>query len=155
MTVHFFDVDYTLVRKSTSEYFLLEGLREGVFSFKQFKQLPFEWLRYKLGAANHDFIEQAMTHLAGVEESEVDRLAQRCFERDIKPNLYAEGHDLIRAIQNKGEQVHLATSAFYNLIRPLEVYLGVTDSLTSAMEFAGGKTTGRILGKSLFGKNKR
>ncbi|MDR3283721.1 MAG: HAD-IB family hydrolase [Treponema sp.] len=155
MTVHLFDVDYTLIRKSTAHYFLSEGLREGVFSFRQFKQLPFEWLRYKLGRANHDFIEQAVAHLAGIERSAIDRLAQSCFERKLKDNVYAEGLALIRDIHNQGEPALLATSSFYSLVQPLERFLGLGESLASHLEFADGKTTGRIQGKVLFGQNKK
>jgi hypothetical protein len=53
-----FDVDYTLVRKSISYYFLLEALKEGILSFGQLRQLPIEWIRYKFGLIHQDFIEK-------------------------------------------------------------------------------------------------
>jgi HAD superfamily hydrolase (TIGR01490 family) len=154
MTVHIFDVDYTLIRKSTAYYFLLQGLREGLISFGRFKQLPFEWLRYKLGLANQDFIEQAVTHLAGIEQTTVEHLAQACFDQKLKAALYPEARGLIWELQSRGEPVLLATSSLYSLVKPLEIYLGLSGSLASRLEFADGKTTGRIQGKALFGKNK-
>ncbi|GHT55181.1 hypothetical protein FACS1894109_01230 [Spirochaetia bacterium] len=155
MSVHLFDVDYTLIKKSTSWYFFLEGLRQKKVSLGQFRQLPLEWLRYKLGRANEDFIAQAVTHLAGIDKQVMENLASAYFTRRLKPNIYAEGARLIRSLQEKGEPVHLATSSFDILIRPLEDFFSLTDSIDSVLEFADGKTTGHTRGLIPFGKNKK
>jgi HAD superfamily hydrolase (TIGR01490 family) len=155
MSVHFFDVDYTLIRKSTAYYFLLEGLRQGVFTFRQFRQLPFEWFRYKIGLANHDFIEQAVKHLVGIDRRLVEDLSASCFTRSLKPNIYAEGNRLIRNLLDHGEEVHLATSSFYNLIQPLETFFSISGSIASALDFEDDKTSGRINGSAQFGVNKK
>jgi HAD superfamily hydrolase (TIGR01490 family) len=155
MSIHFFDVDYTLVRQSTSYYFLREGLSQGILSFRQLRQLPFEWFRYKIGRANLNFIEQAVTQLGGMDRKTVDDLAQSCFTRRLKANIYTQGKQYIRDLLGRGEGVYLATSSFRFLIEPLEQFLSLSDSLASTLEFAGGKTTGRLLGKALFGENKK
>jgi phosphoserine phosphatase len=41
------------------------------------------------------------------------------------------------------------------IIRPLEVFFGIEGSLASRLEFSGGKTTGRVDGNSLFGREKK
>jgi HAD superfamily hydrolase (TIGR01490 family) len=153
--VHIFDVDYTLVRKSTSFYFLLEALKEKVISFDRIRQLPVEWLRYKMGLPNLDFIDEAVKHLAGIEKTVLEDLAETCFTRRLKPNIYTGAAGLIAEIRRRGEPVFFATSSLHTLIRPLEKFLEVTESIASALEFADGKTTGRLAGGSLFGKNKK
>ncbi|MDR1949084.1 MAG: HAD-IB family hydrolase, partial [Spirochaetaceae bacterium] len=154
MIVHLFDVDYTLIRKSTSWYFLLEALRKKVIRFRQLRQLPLEWLRYKSGRVHQDFIEKAVKRLAGIDRPVLEDLAKTCFYRDLKPNIFKEGLQLIGEIRRRGEGVFFATSSFYTLIDPLEQFLGLDGSIASILEFAGGKTTGRITGKALFGQNK-
>jgi HAD superfamily hydrolase (TIGR01490 family) len=153
--VHIFDVDYTLLRRSSSYYFLLRAVQEGVLSFRQLKNLPIEWLRYKFGLIHQDFIEQAVRHLSGIDKQTIDSLASDCFEFSIKRNLYTEAADLITEIQNKGEKVLLATSSFQSVIEPIERFLGISESIASILEFADGKTTGRTVGKALFGPEKK
>jgi HAD superfamily hydrolase (TIGR01490 family) len=155
MSVHLFDVDHTLIKGSTGYYFLAEGLKQGVFSMRQLWRLPFEWARYKLGRANQDFIAQAVAHLAGIDQGAMETLAGGCFSRRVRPGIYAEGARLIRELREKGESVHLATSSFDQLIRPLEAYLSLGDSICSVLEFAQGKTSGRVLGIAPFGENKK
>jgi HAD superfamily hydrolase (TIGR01490 family) len=153
--IHIFDVDYTLVRRSTSWYFLLEALKQKVIRFRQIRQLPFEWFRYKAGFPNQDFIEETVKHLRGINRNVLEDLAETCFIRRLKPNIYTEGHKLIEDIHRRGEPVILATSSFYTLLRPLEQFLGITESIASRLEFIDGKTSGRLAGSSLFGVNKK
>jgi HAD superfamily phosphoserine phosphatase-like hydrolase len=58
-------------------------------------------------------------------------------------------------IKNRGEDILLASSSIYTLLRPLERFLGVRETIASVLEFAEGKTTGRLVGTSPFGKNKQ
>jgi HAD superfamily hydrolase (TIGR01490 family) len=153
--VHIFDVDYTLVRKSTSWYFLLEALEKGVIRLGQVWGLSFEWLRYKAGIPNQDFIEEAVKHLAGIDRAALENLAESCFTRRMRPNIYAEGMRLIEEIRNRGEEILLASSSIHTLLRPLERFLGVRESIASELEFVDGKTSGRLVGTSPFGKNKK
>ncbi|MDR0411607.1 MAG: HAD-IB family hydrolase [Treponema sp.] len=153
--IHIFDVDYTLIRKSTAYYFLLEAVVQKRISLKQLGNLPLDWLRYKFGAIHFDFIEKAVSHMAGIDESAIDEVAENCFEHRLRYNIYQEAERLIRQIQDEGGEAVLATSSFYNLIRPLERFLGVKESIASRLEFENGKTTGRIDGKALFGANKK
>ncbi|MDR2376445.1 MAG: HAD-IB family hydrolase, partial [Treponema sp.] len=154
MAVHFFDVDHTLLRSSTSRYFLLEALRQRVITFRQLRQLPLEWLRYKAGRARQDFIEIAVKRLAGLERRVVEDLARVCFEDTIKANLYREGLYLIGEIRRRGEAVYLASSSLKTLLEPLERFLAVDGSLASVLEFSDGLSTGGLSGKALFGPNK-
>ncbi|MDR2176799.1 MAG: HAD-IB family hydrolase [Treponema sp.] len=153
--LHIFDVDYTLIRKSTSWYFLQEAMKEGIIRFSQLAGLPFEWLRYRAGIPNQDFIEDAVKRLAGIDRGRLEDLAASCFTRRLKPNIYLEGRQLIGEIRRRGEPVLFASSSFHILLRPLEDFFGVSDSIASTLEFADGKTTGRLAGISAFGKNKK
>ena len=153
--VHIFDVDYTVLRKSSGWYFLREAIYQKVVHFSQIRRLPFEWIRYKLGRPNQDFIEDGVTHLAGLEKNKLEQTAESCFERRIKPNIYTEAVHRIKQAQERGEQVIFATSSINLMIQPLERFLGIEGSITTALEFANGKTTGRIAGNSVFGPRKK
>ncbi|MDR1867565.1 MAG: HAD family phosphatase [Treponema sp.] len=155
MDIHFFDVDYTILRKSSSYYFLMEALKQHVLALNAVGSLPFDWLRYKFGTIHDDFIARAVAHMAGIEEQTVNSIAQTCFERRAYMNIYAEALLLINSIQQNGGKALLATSAFSHIIKPLEHFLNIEESLATVLEFSEGKTTGRIVGNALFGRHKK
>jgi FMN phosphatase YigB (HAD superfamily) len=54
--VHIFDIDNTTIRKTSAWYFLREALGKNIIRFSQIKQLPIDWVKYKLGSPNMAFI---------------------------------------------------------------------------------------------------
>ena len=153
--LHIFDIDSTVIRKNSAWYFLREALSTGDVRFSQIRNLPFEWIRYKLGKPNMGFIEEAVSRFAGMEKSALERIAGTCFERRIKPNIFAEASRLITEALNRGEKVIFATSSLDIIIRPLECFFGVTESIASVLEFRDSITTGRLAGDSCFGQKKK
>jgi HAD superfamily hydrolase (TIGR01490 family) len=155
MVLHIFDVDYTIIKRPSSLYFLLEALGEKVISIGQIGRLPFEWFRYKIGLPNQDFIEEAVKHIAGIEKTVLEQLAAACFEHRVRRNIYRGAVELIEKIKNRGGKVIFATSSISIMIEPLEKFFGVTESIASALEFSRGKTTGRLCGNAFFGGKKK
>ena len=153
--IHVFDVDNTVIKKTSAWYFLLEALSEGIVRFSQVRRLPLEWLKYKVGRPNMDFIEDAVKHLAGIEKSVLERTAQNCFDRRIMPMIFTGAAKLIGELLARGEQVIFATSTLDIIVQPLERHLAVECSLASVLEFSDGRTTGRLTGSSLFGGKKK
>jgi HAD superfamily hydrolase (TIGR01490 family) len=153
--INIFDVDYTVLKKSSTWYFLQEALSQKLINFSHIKQLPFEWLCYKLGSPNQDFIEDALKHIAGIEQSSIEAVMKTCFEKRMKAGIYTEVARLIEEMKKRGEMIIFATSSFSIMIEPLARFLGINDLLASKLEFIGGKTSGRIVGNSLFGTKKK
>ena len=153
--IHLFDVDYTVIRKPTTWYFLCEALERRAVSFSQIRGLPLEWLRYKMGRANQDFIEQAVAHIAGIERRLLETIAEDCFVRRLRRDIYAGAAKLIGELKSRGERVYFASSSLRTLIAPLERFFGIAESVASELEFAEGKTTGRLSGGGVFGAKKK
>ena len=150
-----FDVDHTVVRKTSAEYFVTMAMKEGIIHFSQICRLPFDWIRYKLARPDNDFIEQTVKKLSRIKKSDLDRIAEDCFLKRIKPNIYKGAADLIQDSLKKGERVIFATSSFDFIIKPLETFFGIQGSLASEMEYSNGVTTGNLVGYSFFGKKKK
>ena len=155
MAVHIFDIDYTVIKKSSALHFLREAMKDGLIHFSQIRGLPLEWIKYKLGHPDLDFVEKAVQRLAGLEKSVLERIAEDCFERRIRPNIYTGAARLIREAQNRGEKVIFATSSLRVIIQPLERFFGMEGSLAGDLEFVNGITTGRLVGDSFFGIKKK
>ncbi|MCL2210664.1 MAG: HAD-IB family hydrolase [Treponema sp.] len=153
--IHIFDVDHTIVRKTSTEYFLNMAMKEKLIRFSQIKRLPFDWLKYKLAFPDVDFIENTVKSLCGIKKTDLERLSETCFNERIKPNIYTGAAGLINEALEKGEKVIFATSSFDFIIKPLERYFGINESLACRMEYNDGVTTGNLIGYSFFGPKKK
>ena len=155
--LHIFDVDHTIIRKTSTWHFISEAFstKDSPIKLSQIRRLPLDWIKYKIGSLNIDFIENTVKSLAGIEKDVLERIAENCFERRIKADIYNEAALLIREAQRNNERVIFATSSFDIVIHPLERYFGINGSLTSRLEFNDGRTTGAIAGNSFFGVNKK
>jgi HAD superfamily hydrolase (TIGR01490 family) len=155
ISVHLFDVDYTLIRKSTAYYFLQECLARHIFRFRHIGSLPLDMVGYKLGLIRGDFIEKAVARLVGIDRAELVAASVACFENRAKKCLYGGAVDLVTSLVAQKATVVLATSALDILLAPLERHLGITEkAICTRLEFAGGVTTGGIAGIVPFGAGK-
>jgi HAD superfamily hydrolase (TIGR01490 family) len=150
-----FDVDLTVVKNTSAEYFLLMALQEGIIRYSQISRLPIDWIRYKLAFPDMDFIESTVKKLSGIKKSDLERVSEACFHKRIKPNIYKEAALLIQQSVKNGDRVIFATSSFDFIIKPLELYFGIEGSLACEMEYSNGITTGNLVGYSFFGGKKK
>jgi HAD superfamily hydrolase (TIGR01490 family) len=155
MTVHIFDVDHTIVRKTSTEYFVQMALKEKIIKFSQISRLPFDWIKYKLASPDNDFIENTVKKLAGIKRADLEKVSQECFKKRIKPNIYTGMQKIINEALEKKEKVIFATSSFDFIIKPLEEFFGIEGSLACQLEYSDGITTGNLVGYSFFGPKKK
>ncbi|MDR2542932.1 MAG: HAD-IB family hydrolase [Treponema sp.] len=153
--VHLFDVDHTLVRKNTATFFIFIAMKHKIIRFSQVKSLILDLIKYKIGRPDIDFIEKSINKLAGIKKSDLENIAQICFQTKIKQNIYSNAALLIKEAQKKGEKVIFATSSLDFIIKPIEDFFGIEGSLVTSLEYNGGKTTGKLNGYGLFGKKKK
>jgi len=155
MKTRIFDVDYTVVKKTTAEYFVKIALKEKIIRFSQISHLIIDWIKYKLAFPDMNFIENTVKNLAGIKKSDLERIAEISFQKLIKPKIYSGAAQLIRESINNGERVIFATSSFNFIIRPLEKFFGIEGSLACELEYSDGITTGKMAGYSFFGPKKK
>ncbi|MCL2265397.1 MAG: HAD-IB family hydrolase [Treponema sp.] len=153
--VHIFDIDLTVIRKTSAWYFLKFALKEKIISFSQVSRLPADWIKYKLARPDMDFIENTVKKLAGLDKAELERISGICFNKQLKSNIYTGAAQMIENALKNNEKVIFATSSFDFIIKPLEEYFGIQGSLASQMEYSNGKTTGYLVGHSFFGSGKK
>jgi HAD superfamily hydrolase (TIGR01490 family) len=153
--VHIFDVDRTVVRKTSTEYFLRTAMKEKTIRFSQVSRLPIDWIKYKLTFPDMNFIENTVKKFPGIKRCDLERISEICFEKCIKPNIFSGAVHLIDEALKKGEKVIFATSSFDFIIQPLERFFGISGSLACQLEYSDGITTGSLDGNSFFGPKKK
>jgi phosphoserine phosphatase len=136
--VHIFDVDHTVVRKTSTEYFIQMALKEKIIRFSQVSHLLIDWVKYKLAFPDNDFIENTVKKLAGIEKSDLERVSASCFKKRIKPNIYTGAKSILDELLKSGEKVMFATSSFDFIIKPLEQFFGLENSLACQFEYSQG-----------------
>lgn len=155
MKIQIFDIDHTLIRRSTAWCFILEALRRRAISLSQVLTFPLKWLKYKYAGMSIDFVEQSIRTLEGFPEPLFREIARDAFLRYGRRQLFQDGVALIKALRMEGHRILIATSSVDILVKPICDYLGVQDLVASRLEFSDGHFTGRMVGSSAFGDNKK
>lgn len=153
--LHFFDVDYTITKRSTGLSFLYQGIKMGFLPIAPLITAPFFYWRYRFGHMDPRSVKQEIPSLAGLRRGELEVIAQRCFEERIRREIFPEAESCIRTIQDRGGDVVFATLSVDIIVRPLADYLGVRDCIASSFEFSAGTCTGRFDGGPIFNIQKR
>jgi HAD superfamily hydrolase (TIGR01490 family) len=154
LKLHIFDVDYTIVRCSTVREFILAGLLGGVVGLSIVFYLPWLFIQYRRHGSSGRHVEQAYPFLKGAKRTALDTLAAVVFARRIRPRLDSVIVNRITAIREAGGHVIIASSSFRTILEPLASYLGISELVTSELEFRDGATTGRVAGQPAFGDGK-
>jgi len=151
--IAFFDVDRTVLRRSSGRYFLLLGVRLGLFPVTSLLYMPIAYLRYWFGWPYGD-LSWEFPVLRGRTRSELEELAERSFPY-LKKEIYPQAEALIAGLRSSGQEVVFATFSLDLIVRPLARHLGLDDLLASRLEFSGEVATGRFEGAPLLKEEKK
>jgi len=151
--ISFFDVDYTLLRRSSGRHFLFDGVRRGLFPIGSLYYLPSIYLRYRYGQLRPDSPHLDFPFMRGISRATLEEIAEESFPRMAR-EIYPRAAALVAELHAAGRRVALATSSLDLLVRPLARHLGVEEVVASSLEYADGLCTGRFQGLPLFKEEK-
>lgn len=154
MPVEFFDVDQTIVSGSSGVDFLVAGVRRGVFPPAALGYIPVVGIQLHLGLLRPASRDVSFSMLRGRSRGTLEDLAMESFRR-LRRRVFPEARALIRAAQERGGTVVLATSSVDLIVRPLADELGITEVIASSLEFRDGVCTGRFDEAPLLGEGKK
>jgi putative phosphoserine phosphatase / 1-acylglycerol-3-phosphate O-acyltransferase len=151
----FFDFDGTLI----------EGYSAGALyahRARNFELGPDEFvrtLRAALGgpldeAAFEDLLLQGIRGWVGRTEDDLMELGEQLFAQEIAGSLFHGAWRLVRAHQNRGHTVVMATSATRMQAQPMARELGIDHVLCTELETEHGVLTGGLVGHTLWGEGK-
>jgi len=152
---HIFDVDDTVIKNTSTWYFLRAAMKMKLVRLSQIRRLPLEYFKYKIGRPDMDFVEKSCKYFVNISKAALDQCADATFKNFMMPNIFTCISEKIRSIQNAGEKVIFASSSLKLIIEPLAKYFNIDCFLSTELEFKDGKTTGALVGRSMFGVNKK
>lgn len=150
-----FDVDHTITHRSTGRRFAQYGRSAGLFRLRDLITLPLFYARYRLGRMDPDSLYREFAPLRGKTEAEIERVAEGCFQRFVRHDIYPQAVDLVQRHIDDGDTVVLASTSLDVLVSRVARHLRVQSVIASRLEYKDGLSTGRTDGPPCFGREKR
>lgn len=147
-TAAFFDLDKTIIAKSSTLAFSPKFQAGGLISRRAMLRSAYAQLVFRLGGADHEQMEkirQFMSDLVrGWEVTTVREIVADTLHHVVKPLVYDEAVQLIEDHQAAGLDVIIVSTSGSEVVEPIGAMLGVDDVIATRLEEVDGKYTGEI-----------
>ena len=149
--IAFFDVDHTLLKRASAEYFLREAWRRKVVPLRLILAIPALYFSYRFQNVHWDRWDSPLPGIGSISDSTLHEIAASSFHKRYLPALFPAMEKQIAQLREEGTRIWLATSSVDIIVKPLAEYFGADGIIASSLEFCDGKSTGRFSGKPVFG----
>ncbi len=147
-TAAFFDLDKTIIAKSSTLAFSPKFQQGGLISRRAMLRSAYAQMLFRLGGADHEHMEkirQFMSDLVrGWEVTTVREIVADTLHHVVKPLVYDEAVQLIEDHQAAGRDVIIVSTSGSEVVEPIGEMLGVDDVIATRLEEVEGKYTGEI-----------
>ena len=147
--VAFFDLDKTIIAKSSTLAFTRPMFRAGLLSGTTLAKAGIAQTYYQAFGADHQQLERMRDELSamtrGWDRAEIEALVTETVDQVVAPLVYAEALAIIEEHRGQGRRVVVISASPEEIVRPLCRYLGIDDIIaTRSAVDEDGKYTGEI-----------
>ncbi|MEX0665034.1 MAG: HAD family hydrolase [Acidimicrobiia bacterium] len=148
-TAAFFDLDKTIIAKSSVLAFGRPFYREGLLSKRAIVRSAYAQVIFMLVGADEGKMEKLrvamLDMIQGWNRDHVANIVRETLEEVVTPIIFAEALDLIAEHQAEGRKVVIVSSAPEEVVAPLGEYLGVDEVIATRAEVGvDGLYTGEL-----------
>ncbi|WP_341924565.1 HAD family hydrolase [Nocardioides psychrotolerans] len=147
-TAAFFDLDKTIIAKSSTFAFSRPFQAGGLISRRAVLRSAYAQFVYLVGGADHDQMEkmrQFMSQLcAGWDVATVREIVAETLHHVVDPLVYDEAVSLIEQHRAAGLDIVIVSASGSELVDPIGELLGADRVVASRLEIEDGKYTGEI-----------
>ncbi|MFV2101950.1 HAD family hydrolase [Micromonospora sp. LOL_024] len=144
----FFDLDKTVIAKSSALAFGRPFYRDGLITRRDVVKSAYAQLMFRLGGTDEQTMARTRDYLAtlckGWPVEQVRQIVAETLHELINPYVYAEAAALIEEHQAAGRDVVLVSASGEEMVRPIGVLLGVTDVIATRMGVVDGRYSGEV-----------
>jgi HAD superfamily hydrolase (TIGR01490 family) len=145
----FFDLDKTIIAKSSTLAFARPLSRAGVLSKRALLKAGIAQVYYQMFGADHDQLERIREELGeltrGWDKREIEEVVAETVDEVVSPLVFAEALAIIDEHHRAGRKVIVISSSPVEIVAPLGTYLGVDEVIGTRPEVdAAGKYTGKL-----------
>jgi HAD superfamily hydrolase (TIGR01490 family) len=153
----FFDLDRTLLRRSSALALAGPFRRRGLISRRQLVKAAAWQLLFVLRGASHDAVRRAaedgLVVLRGFTPEELRTLVADAMEPILRPLVYAEPLQLVSQHRERGEPVYIVSATLQEIVQAIADDLGFDGALGTVCEVVDGQYTGKAV-RALHAENK-
>jgi HAD superfamily hydrolase (TIGR01490 family) len=147
--VAFFDLDKTIIAKSSTLAFTRPMFKAGLLSGSTLAKAGIAQAYYQAFGADHHQLERVKGELAaltrGWSRDEVEAVVTETVDEVVAPLVYAEALAVIEEHRGEGRRVVVVSASPEEIVRPLCRYLGIDDIIaTRAAVDDEGRYTGEL-----------
>jgi HAD superfamily hydrolase (TIGR01490 family) len=155
MTGVFFDLDNTLVTKSTGLLYYKYLRKKGHASvFDTMKALYF-WLRYRMNSIDIKALaEREVRKVAGMSENAMIELCERWFQEMVRHYISPRAIEVVNDHRAKGHVLAILSAATAYTVNPVKRHLGIDHGLCTHLVVKDGRFTGELVEPYCYGEGK-
>ena len=147
-TAAFFDLDKTIIAKSSTLAFSKPFFAQGLLNRRAVLKSSYAQFIFLLSGADHDQMDRMRTHLAnmctGWDVAQVKSIVNETLHDIVTPLVFAEAADLIAAHKLCGRDVVVVSASGEEIVGPIARALGATHAMATRMVVEDGKYTGEV-----------
>ncbi|MGZ8762655.1 MAG: HAD family hydrolase [Acidimicrobiia bacterium] len=145
----FFDLDKTIIAKSSVLAFGKFFYREGLLSRRAIVRSAYAQVLYMLVGADEEKMEEVREAMLAItrgwNQEHVASIVRETLDEVVTPIIFAEAVELIDEHKVNGRKVVIVSSSPYEVVQPLARYLGADEAIaTRAKLDADGNYTGEL-----------
>ncbi len=144
----FFDLDKTLISRSSTLAFAPSFYRHGLISGAQAARGALAQLVFRLGGADHNQMERIKEQVSrlccGWPVERVTEIVTTNLTQTIGPIIYAEGRLLLDSHREAGRDVIIVSTSGQEMVGPIGAMLGASGIIATKMRHANGRYTGEL-----------
>lgn len=144
----FFDLDKTLISRSSTLAFSRPFYRHGLISRTAMIRGAFAQAVFRRAGADHERMErirsQASQLCRGWQAERVREIVSSHLDDTIVPHLYAEARALVSGHHEAGRDVIVVSASGHEVVDPIAALLGADTVIATQMVIADGRYTGDV-----------
>lgn len=147
-TAAFFDLDKTVIAKSSTLAFSKPFFDQGLISRRTVLKSSYAQFLFLLSGADHDQMDRMRTHLTnmstGWDVEQIKAIVAETLHDIVAPLVFAEAAELIADHKLCGRDVVVVSASGQEIVAPIARALGATHAMATRMVVEDGKYTGEV-----------
>ncbi|MDD2858486.1 MAG: HAD-IB family hydrolase [Candidatus Nanopelagicales bacterium] len=148
-TAAFFDLDKTILAKSSAFAFARPFFRGGLIGRREVLRSAYAQLVFVTSGADHELMDQMRNYVSnlvtGWDVETVRSIVAETLDQIIDPMVYQEALDLMAEHRAAGHEIVIVSSSGTDLVEPIGARLGVDLAIGTQVAIEHGRYTGEIL----------
>ena len=144
----FFDLDKTIIAKSSTFVFSRPFFQEGLINRRAVLKSSYAQLMFLLAGADAEQMERMRAHITaqctGWDIAQVTAIVEETLHDIVDPLVYAEATTLIASHRERGDDIVVVSASGAEIVQPIAEMIGATHTVATRMVAHDGRYTGEV-----------